>query len=225
MTTNINSLFSDENAVIFFGKITASFTHDLNNIIAIIDQSAGLMEDLLPGVAGNSGIPAKKFAAIAEKIRKHTSRGMALIKHLNTFSHGIDHPIDTVNLNDIITNLMALSGRFLSNKGIELELNLSEQDNELRSNPFVIQQILFMIIEIASANAHKGDKLTISTAVESDNAKVTLNFNLTEKTSQMDFDVVSKLAVSINAVLDVTLENGNVAACLLISDLKSGYNK
>ncbi|MCP3901564.1 MAG: sensor histidine kinase, partial [Desulfobacteraceae bacterium] len=31
----------------FFGKITASITHEIQNVLAIIKENAGLMEDFL----------------------------------------------------------------------------------------------------------------------------------------------------------------------------------
>ena len=33
--------------VVFFGKITAGITHEIKNVLAIIQESSGLMEDIL----------------------------------------------------------------------------------------------------------------------------------------------------------------------------------
>jgi len=35
-----------ENALKFFGKMTASISHELKNVLAIINENAGLLEDL-----------------------------------------------------------------------------------------------------------------------------------------------------------------------------------
>jgi len=54
----------------FFGIITASVTHELNNILSIIDQSAGLVEDFMANP--DSGVPLteEKLKQITAKIRK-----------------------------------------------------------------------------------------------------------------------------------------------------------
>ena len=38
---------TDLREVAFLGRITAAFTHEMKNVLAIIKESAGLMEDLL----------------------------------------------------------------------------------------------------------------------------------------------------------------------------------
>jgi len=59
-------LLKDE-GLAFFGAITASISHELNNVIAIIDQSAGLLNDLLAGAQYGRPITNEKLERISKK--------------------------------------------------------------------------------------------------------------------------------------------------------------
>lgn len=38
---------NENSEIVFFGKITAGITHEMKNVLAIIKESSGLMEDLI----------------------------------------------------------------------------------------------------------------------------------------------------------------------------------
>ena len=52
----------------FFGKISASVSHELNNVLAIIGQTAGLLEDLLDSGPGDEPIPRASLERICSQI-------------------------------------------------------------------------------------------------------------------------------------------------------------
>lgn len=223
MTDEKNPLHVDANSLQFFGKITASFTHELNNIISIIDQSAGLIEDLLIETTPTPELPAAKFITIASRIKKHTSRGVVLIKNLNTFSHGVDHQVETIDINHVITNLKELIGRLLSNKGVIMELDLKDQDCELRNNAFIIQQVLFLIIENILVIADKDDIIKISVKRENDKANITLFCHLSETVPQFDFNLISILADSINGSIKTEFVDKDLSLIFIVSNLDADY--
>ena len=56
----------------FFSAITASVTHELNNVLSIINQTGGLLEDLLYGVNQGEDINPDQLEKIAGKISLQT---------------------------------------------------------------------------------------------------------------------------------------------------------
>ena len=157
--------------------------------------------------------------SLLERIKKHTGRGMALVKHLNTFSHGTDHRAAMIKINHVITNLTELTGRLFNNKGIMMELDLTEQDYELRNNAFIIQQILFMTLERVLTVADKGDIIKISARKENGGINITLNCRLSASVPNPDLDAVSDLAKSINGAVSMKTEGGDLRISYLISNL------
>ena len=51
----------------FFGRITASATHQINNVLSILVELHGLLEDLLEPSREGEPVPAKKLADVTEQ--------------------------------------------------------------------------------------------------------------------------------------------------------------
>ena len=75
-----------EKDLAFFGAITASVSHELNNVISIVYQTAGLLNDLLAGAQRGRPISDERLEQIAIRIGEQTERGAAIIKRLNAFA-------------------------------------------------------------------------------------------------------------------------------------------
>ncbi|MEJ2737106.1 MAG: histidine kinase dimerization/phospho-acceptor domain-containing protein, partial [Anaerolineae bacterium] len=132
-----------EKELAFFGAITASVSHELNNVISIIDQTAGLLQDLLAGAREDQPIPNERLQRIADSVAAQTDRGVRIIKRLNTFAHSVDDPVKEFEINPTVENLVALARRFASLKRVELEAKLPDTPPKVTNNPFRVQQALF----------------------------------------------------------------------------------
>ena len=111
----------DLSEIAFMGKITAGVTHEMKNVLAIIRESAGLMEDLL-SVAKDDSFPAReKFLKILSGIDDQVTRGVGLANALNQFAHGPDQPLATVDMNGLIDQLVFLCQRFALSKRLHLK--------------------------------------------------------------------------------------------------------
>ena len=92
----------DSREVAFFGRITAAFTHEMKNVLAIIKESAGLMEDLL-ALSQNAAFPhQERFVRSLATIEAQAKRGIELSNRLNRFAHSPDEAFATVDLNEML---------------------------------------------------------------------------------------------------------------------------
>ena len=133
----------------FFGKIAASVTHELNNVLGLIDETAGLIDDLLgAGKAGDAALSVK-LERITERIHAHSARGVDCVKRLNAFVHTVDEPLQAFDLAQVTGNLAALSGRFASMRKMQLTCRPHPGPVMITSNPFRVQQIVFAILILA----------------------------------------------------------------------------
>ncbi|MGD9949581.1 MAG: sensor histidine kinase [Desulfobulbus sp.] len=94
-----------------FGKISASVSHELKNVLAIINESAGLVDDLALRAAKGIEIPPERLNATTARILKQVKRGDAVLKNLNRFAHSTDKPVERVNVADVLALMVDLSGR------------------------------------------------------------------------------------------------------------------
>ena len=163
------------NGLAFSGAITASVTHELNNVYSIIDQTIGLLDDLLAVTSPDRPIEPEKLQRITEKIQAQTQRGVGIIKRLNTFAHSVDEPVREFEINQLVENLTELSRRFANLKKAELEVELLPEEVNLVSNPFLLQQAIYLCYRQLLANAEKGHLVSVRVGREDGSINITLS--------------------------------------------------
>src|SRR4030067_193492 len=98
-----------EKGLAFFGSITASFSHEINNIMAIIGELAGLMEDLLRVADLGHPPQLERFRRVSERIGTQVKRGEEMIKRLNRFAHTMDEPVKTIEMIHLFVDWIPLA--------------------------------------------------------------------------------------------------------------------
>jgi nitrogen fixation/metabolism regulation signal transduction histidine kinase len=130
----------------FMGKITAGVTHEMKNVLAIIKESAGLMEDLI-GLDKDGSLPHKeKFLRSLSRIADQVARGVDLSTKLNAFAHSPDEPKAGVDLNQAVSQNAFLCQRSAASKGIVVRASLYETPIEVVTDPLGLQMFLFRCV-------------------------------------------------------------------------------
>ncbi|MGD2068194.1 MAG: hypothetical protein PVI57_05870 [Gemmatimonadota bacterium] len=95
----------------FFARITASATHEVRNVLAIVKESAGLVQDLIL-LAGPGAEPDReRVSAAIGRIEAQIRRGADLMSSLNRVSHGLDRDADRIELDAALRDVARLSER------------------------------------------------------------------------------------------------------------------
>ena len=81
-----------ETGLQFFGKMSASISHEMKNVMAIINENAGLLEDLTVMAEKGMPIDPERLKTQASRIMKQIRRGDDIIKGMNRFAHSVDEP-------------------------------------------------------------------------------------------------------------------------------------
>ncbi len=176
-----------ENGLAFFGAITASVSHELNNVISIIDQSTGLLEDLLYSAQGGKPIPNERLQRIADRVSTQTQRGVRIIKRLNSYAHSVDDPVCEFEMNSLVENLIRLCQRFADLKKVSLETSFSDEPINIASSPFLVQQVLYLHIKRILALSNPDETITLSTS--SDESSAHMSVECVQSAIADDFEV------------------------------------
>ena len=88
----MNSAIESQNNedLAFFGKVNASISHELKNILAIISEAAGLLNDLTEMITKGEKVDLAMLMTCSRDIEEEIQRGFGTIKQMNTFSHSVD---------------------------------------------------------------------------------------------------------------------------------------
>jgi C4-dicarboxylate-specific signal transduction histidine kinase len=146
----------------FFGRMSASISHELKNALAIIKENAGLLSDYIHMMGKGTPVAPDRFDKIAGRIETQTRRADAIIKNLNQFAHSVDIPAKSVDLNDIQELLVALHRRPAAMRQVELASRAAEAAVMVTTNPFLLLNLLGLVLTHALHAVPAGGIMTLA---------------------------------------------------------------
>ena len=129
-----------------FGKLMASLSHEFKNHLAIINESGGLMEDILLMDGHEQPVNRERFRKIIGTINERVSQAAEMCRHLSSFAHRTDHPLSSFSIVDVIREELYLLRRFAHQKQTELSFSGPQDLPPVFNNPSLLQFSLFCII-------------------------------------------------------------------------------
>lgn len=159
----------------FFGKISASISHDVKNALAVINESAGLLEDI--SIMAKKGMPLdpERVMSQARMIMKQIQKADGIAKNLNRFAHSVDAVNADVDLGGILEFMCSLCGRFASLGGVRLALQAPRMPIGIRTNTFYLENLIWLCLDFAIAMAGSGKTVTIGLEGLERGSRVTLS--------------------------------------------------
>jgi C4-dicarboxylate-specific signal transduction histidine kinase len=147
-----------ERNLAFFGALTASLSHEINNVYTIVNELGGLLNDHM--VMAERGKPPNvaRLKGIAEKIAAQVQRGKGIVKQLNNLAHSVDVPVERIRVREVLERLIVACLRLASLKKATLEGDFEDGAAEIEASPFALQQAVFwcfkMALEATDKNRH-----------------------------------------------------------------------
>jgi signal transduction histidine kinase len=117
-------------------------------------------------------VEPERFDKIAGRIEAQTHRADAIIKNLNQFAHSVDIPVKSVDLNEILDLLVALHRRPAAMRQVELEPRPAVSPVTVTTNPFVLLNLLGLVLAFSLQTLPGGGVMTLSTGPAQSEAEV-----------------------------------------------------
>lgn len=149
----------------FFGKVNAGISHELKNILAIISETAGFLNDLTELAKQGKELKLSLLENCSNSIAEEIQRGFTTIKQMNRFSHSVDVPVMEVDLMEILDLMAGLSG-FLSFAGNVRIENKCADIKPIRTCPFLLQNLIYRILCFAYESAGPTDEIRLHLSPE-----------------------------------------------------------
>jgi len=153
----------------FFGKVNASISHELKNVMAIISETAGLLDDLSDMISTQAHIPSDTLKSCTATIIEEIQRGFTVIRQMNRFAHSVDTPAERVNLMEVINLVISLCG-YLSFSGKTQLRPCDDFAPMALTCPFLLQAIVYQALIHTFKNAGPDGQITISIQARDDSA-------------------------------------------------------
>lgn len=129
--------------VVLMGRMTAGVTHELKNVLAIIKECSGLLQDIL-GLSKGDAVPRREqIEKMASRIEAQVARGNEQLASLNWLAHSVSDRSTAVGINELSSEVVKLMQRFARLKQVELAVQRSEPDVTLQTD---LPQLLVLIV-------------------------------------------------------------------------------
>jgi C4-dicarboxylate-specific signal transduction histidine kinase len=150
-----------EEGMRFFGKVSAVISHEVNNVLAIINENNGLLEDFI-FMARDDERPLEpdRIAESAAAIARQVKRADLIIKKMNRFAHSIDESVKRVDLGEELVLFAALAQRVAAAK--EIGLQPMPQSLVLSTSPFLLLHLLWRCLAFALDSVRPGTELQLT---------------------------------------------------------------
>jgi len=149
------------NKLATIGRLAAGIAHEINNPMAIINEKAGLMGDLIGSM---SQFPNKeKFLLLTESIRQSVDRCSTITHRLLGFARRMDVEIEVIDLNEVILEVIGFLENEALHHNVDVQLKLADDLPQISSDHGQLQQIFLNILNNAFSAVEDGGMVIITT--------------------------------------------------------------
>ena len=141
------------------GRLSTGVAHEINNPLAVINESAGYIKDLL-SMEGH-GASETELIEQADAILESVQRCGAITTGLLGFARDMNLHLKTVHIDDLIARVLSFHRKQAEYRGITIRVDVAEDVPSIVSDPGRLQQIFLNLIGNAFQAMDEGDALNI----------------------------------------------------------------
>lgn len=156
----------------FLGKLLAGYTHELKNHLAVINESSGLMDDLLEMSEVGDEKLHLRFKKIIGTIGERISSANTMAMYLNRVAHRMDFPLSQCNVNNLLIEELALIERFGAMKNISFDKHLQKEIPSIHCNPSLLQFIIFSLVSELIEKIASGTVIQFFSDIKGENIEI-----------------------------------------------------
>jgi two-component system NtrC family sensor kinase len=152
------------------GRLAAGVAHEVNNPMAIINEKAGLMRDLIDL---NPDFPERKrLLPLTDSILDSVSRCRTITHRLLGFARHMDVEMKPMDVNYVVREVVGFLEREAFHRSVEVKLELDEELPMIASDEGQLQQVFLNILNNALDAVGEGGRVVIRTEIREDDSLV-----------------------------------------------------
>ncbi len=198
----------------FFGKMSAANAHEIKNALAVINENAGLLGDLV--AMAEKGVPLDpgRLMRVSATIKDQVKRADEIAKSTNRFAHSVDYMHDSADLYQSLALVKTMAMRFATQRHIGIEIVPPDSSITLARQEFLVLHLLWLCLSCAmeATNAEK----IIQIVMSRDNQVTKVRFG---PLAHLDGAAVTAFSNSAETAELLKILNGEIMADLDKGDL------
>lgn len=143
------------------GRLAAGVAHEINNPLAIINEKAGLLKDLVD--FSKEYHDRKKLMEQVDSILRSVNRCREITHRLLGFAKRMDVKVETIYLNELLQEVLGFLEKEAFHRNIEVSFDLAPNLAPIAHDRGQLQQVFLNIINNAFDAVEDGGNITITT--------------------------------------------------------------
>ena len=141
------------------GRLAAGVAHEVNNPLAIINEKAGLIKDLITYKQEYGG--DTRLVSLLDSILASVKRAGTITKRLLSFSRHSEASIQPIQLKELIEEVLSFTEKEAEYRAITITLDAAEDIPTIESDRGKLQEIFLNLVNNACLAMDDGGCLTI----------------------------------------------------------------
>jgi len=201
----------------FYSRVSASISHEIKNSLAVLNESAGYLEDVTLMAKKGMDINLDRLQTLADAMLNQVQRANTIVTNMNRLAHSLDDPAAQVDLNALLELMISLSERTTVTRGFKVSAVFCDTAVTVTTHPFFLENLIWLLLDFAMDIT--GDAKTIELALSKTKSGAEIRFTGLEKITQIAYNnFLSELVCRILSALDCTLQpdenKGIILLCL-----------
>ncbi len=157
------------------GRLAAGVAHEINNPLAIMNEKAGLMKDLIE--FGSDFKDRNKFLALTDAIISSVERCRSITHRLLGFARRMEPHIENLDINEVVRETVGFVEKEAHFRNLDLRFELGDNLPEIASDRGQLQQVFLNLLSNAFAAVKDGGTIVICTCDSGEALSVSLEDN------------------------------------------------
>ena len=141
------ALVEQTNQLASVGQLAAGVAHEINNPLALINETAGYIKDLF--TIAETYRQDDELMENIDSILEAVERCGRITGQLLGFARKFDIKIEKINLKEIISDVLIFHNKEAEYRNIKVNVDISEENIEIESDRGKLQQILLNLVNNA----------------------------------------------------------------------------
>ncbi|QWR78021.1 hypothetical protein [Candidatus Magnetomonas plexicatena] len=185
----------------FIAKILSLYTHEIKNHMAIINESVGLIGDIVEFSDDSSQIDFEQILELAQKTRTQIKASSQFTSFLNHFAHRMDTDVSSFGVNEALEELIVLLSKAAAQHSVAIVTEFEPAVKHVFNNPSLFQFLIFLLLYKTIIAAKPDETINIKTRCLVNDVVVTIT--LPEGIS-IDSDIVDYIVLKTGYKLQWT---------------------
>jgi two-component system NtrC family sensor kinase len=142
------------NKLVSLGKMAAGLAHEINNPLAIINESASYAKEIMQVVPAKGDVlpedRQKELDTALDDIIQEAFKAKDITQRLLGFARKVEAKIEEVDINKLLSDLFKYYGRVISKaRNVRIIEHLDPRLGTIRTDPSQLQQVIMNLIDNA----------------------------------------------------------------------------